>query len=342
MMLPTILERYRNEINAELLKPPLVDQPLPLYHMMRYHLGWVDAVGNLLNQSGGKALRPTFCLLACEATSGDFHKAKPAAAALELLHNFSLIHDDIQDDDAERRHRPTVWSIWGKTQAINAGTAMWTIANLALFRLADYDVPAQTQLRAHRLLNEACLTLLEGQYLDISYENRLDIEIADYLLMIDKKTAALIAHSLEMGALLGTDDESIILTFQKFGRNLGLAFQIKDDILGIWGSETKTGKPNGSDIRRKKKSFPVVYALERAEGKTKADLMNVYLHEEIDDNDYNLVLNILDSLQAEAYAQKIVEENCNQALIELEKMRLPTWAHDSLVEIAHFLTQRDF
>jgi geranylgeranyl diphosphate synthase, type I len=342
MKLPTILERYRSEIDAELLKPPLVDHPLPLYHMMRYHLGWVDADGNSLHRSAGKALRPALCLFACDAIDSDYRKAKPAAAALELLHNFSLIHDDIQDNDTERRHRPTVWSVWGQAQAINAGTAMWTIANLALFHLADFGVSVPTQLKAQRLLNEACLTLLEGQYIDISYEDRLDIGVSDYLQMIDKKTASLIARSLEMGALLGTDEEPVIQNFQKLGRSLGLAFQIRDDVLGIWGDETETGKPKGSDIRRKKKSFPIVYALERAEGQAKIDLTKIYNGDGINEDGHDRVLGILDDFQAEDYSQSIVEQYCERALTIAESIRLPAWAHDSLVEIAHFLTQRNF
>ena len=275
MNLPGVFNKYRADIDAE-LKSVLAERQSPFYDMMRYHLGWVDEKGNVLTSSGGKALRPTLCLLACEAVGGDYRQALPAAAAIELVHNYSLIHDDIQDDDRERRHRPTVWSIWGKPQAINAGTAMRVLANLALLRLKELGVPDQKQLRAHYLIDEKCMSLIEGQYLDISYETRFDITVDDYLDMIRKKTAALIACSLELGALLGTDDEQVIESFRNIGTNLGLAFQIRDDILGIWGDEQKTGKPSCSDIRRKKKSFPVIWAFDKAQGELRTDLLNFY------------------------------------------------------------------
>ncbi len=341
MKLPCIFERYHDEIDAE-LRAALTERQLPMYDMMRYHLGWMDEKGHSLQAPAGKALRPTLCLLACEATGGDSHKALPAAAAVELVHNFSLIHDDIQDNDRERRHRPTVWSIWGKPQAINAGTAMRVLASLTLLRLEEHSIPNQKQLRAQYLLDESCLRMIEGQCLDISYESRLDVEVTDYLEMINKKTAALIACSLELGALLGSDDESVIEGFRNFGRDLGLAFQIKDDVLGIWGDEGKTGKPLGSDIRSKKKSLPVIYALQKAEGEAKAELANIYQGEAIDDNEVDAVLRILNSVQAEGQAESMAEECCNRALAEIDKIVSSPWARHSLEEMAHFLVEREF
>jgi geranylgeranyl diphosphate synthase type I len=235
MKLPECFERYRTDIDAE-LKLILSDRQLPLYDMMRYHLGWIDDKGNTLANAAGKALRPTLCLSACEVAGGEYSRALSAAAAIELVHNYSLIHDDIQDDDRERRHRPTVWCLWGKPQAINAGTAMRLLANMALLRLEARGVSQQRRLRIQQLLDETSLRLIEGQYLDINFETRFDINVSDYLTMIDKKTAALIACSLEVGALLGSDNDSLSDKFSNIGRNLGLAFQIIDDILGIYSN----------------------------------------------------------------------------------------------------------
>jgi len=341
MKLPAVFERYRGEIDAE-LRAALVDCRAPLYDMLRYHLGWVDEKGNALPRTAGKALRPTLCLLACQAVGDNYCRALPAAAALELVHNFSLIHDDIQDDDRERRHRPTVWSIWGKPQAINAGTAMRIIASLTMLRLAERGVPAHKQLRSVRLLDESCLRLIEGQYLDISYEKRLDIGVADYLAMIDLKTASLIACSLELGAMLGTDDEQIIRSLRAFGRNLGLAFQIRDDVLGIWGDQEKTGKPVGSDIRRKKKSLPVVYALDKAEGAARAELLRIYGPEAIDDQGLDSVLSVLAAVQAKARAQDLAEQYCARAMEKLDELALSSRARQSLDQVAYFLTRRQF
>lgn len=341
MKLPSVFDRYRHEIDAE-LKSVLADRYLPMYDMVRYHFGWIDEKNQPLHNNSGKALRPTLCLLAYEATGNDFHRALPAAASLELTHNFSLIHDDIQDNDKERRGRPTVWSIWGIPQAINAGTSARILANLALLRLNEYGIPNERLLRAQYILDDSCLRMIEGQYLDISYEHRLDIGISDYLEMIDKKTAALIGCSLEIGALLGTDDESSIGHFRNFGKNLGLAFQIRDDILGIWGNDKKTGKPLGSDILRRKKSLPVVYALEKAKGREKTEMVNVYSGETIDRNDLDTVLTILNSVQAKVQAQSMAEEYRDKALDEINKMSLLPWARDGLHDMAHFLVEREF
>lgn len=341
MKLPAVFDRYRGEIDAE-LRSALDGYGSPLYQMLRYHLGWLDEDGSALPGSTGKALRPTLCLLACEATAGGYCQALPAAAALELVHNFSLIHDDIQDGDRERRHRATVWAIWGMPQAINAGTAMRVIASLTMLQLGAQGVPPEKQLRGLRLLDAACLRLIEGQYLDISFEDRLDVDVAAYLGMIEGKTASLIACSLELGALLGTDDERAVAALRGFGRNLGLAFQIRDDVLGIWGDQEKTGKPVGSDIRRKKKTLPIVCALENAEGRAKAELARIYGQEAVDERDLDTVLSILAGVQAKARAQALADDYCSRALEEIEGLGLSSRARESLAEMACFLSRREF
>lgn len=341
MKLPTAFTRYRSAIDGE-LRMALAQQRLPLYDMMRYHLGWLDEKGNPCQGSTGKALRPTLCLLACEAVGGEYQRALPAAAAVELVHNYSLIHDDIQDDDRERRHRPTVWSIWGKPQAINAGTAMRVLANMVLFRLGKSGVSWQKQSRIQYLIDEASLRLLEGQYLDISYESRFNIGVSDYLTMIQGKTVALIACSLEVGALLGTDDEPLIAGFGDIGRNLGLAFQIRDDILGIWGNQEETGKPLGSDIRRRKKTLPIVYALEKTVGRQRAELINIYQNEVLDEGAVAVVLRVLEAVDAQAKAQKMTEGYCREAEQAINKLALAPSAKDDLLELVHFLTERSF
>ena len=341
MKLPAVFERYSAEINIE-LKSVLAERRSPLYDMMRYHFGWLDDNGKPRQSSAGKALRPTLCLLACEAVGGEYRRALPAAAAVELIHNFSLIHDDIQDDDRERRHRPTVWSIWGKPQGINAGTAMRILASLALSRLREHDVSVPKQLRAQQIIDESSLRLVEGQYLDISYESRLDIKANGYLDMIERKTAALVTGSLEIGALLGTDDERMIESFQDIGRNLGLAFQIKDDILGIWGDGKETGKSLGSDIRNRKKTLPIVYALEKAEDELRRELVNIYRDGMLSEDGVSTVLRILKAVDAQANAQKMTERYCDQARQVIDKLALASSARRDLEELLHFWVERSF
>ena len=204
--LSKFFDSYHDKVQAE-LKQIIGGNASSLYSMLRYHLGWQDEDGHLYYEKSGKLVRPTLCLLSCQAVGGSISQILPAAAAIELIHNFSLIHDDIEDTSYERHHRPTVWKLWGQSQAINAGDSMLTLACLALLRLKQNGVADGKIIHSAQMLTETCLQLCEGQYLDIAYENRLDITIDDYLNMITKKTAALIAASTSLGAYLGTEDE---------------------------------------------------------------------------------------------------------------------------------------
>jgi len=232
-----------------------------LYGMLQYHMGWVDETLRAQNFPAGKRLRPMLCLLACAELGGDPVQALPAAAAIELLHNFSLIHDDIEDGDETRRHRPTVWKIWGVPQGINAGDSMFALAFAAMQRLERRSVSASLTLAALNLFTDTCLALTEGQYLDLSFEQRLEVTVDEYMRMIQGKTAALVGASVAIGALIGGATPEQDASLQEFGQALGLAFQIQDDILGIWGDPAETGKAAGNDILRRKKSLPMLHAL---------------------------------------------------------------------------------
>lgn len=341
MKLPAIFDRYRQDIDAE-LRSALPEGDLPMHRAMRYHLGWIDQSGQPVSGSGGKALRPCLCLLACEALSGDHRPALPAAGAVELVHNFSLIHDDIQDGDSERRHRPTVWWLWGKPRAIAAGTAMRVVAGRALSRLGGATVPAERQLRVAQALDRSCLEMIEGQYLDISYEGRLDIGVADYLDMIGRKTGALMGCSLEMGAIVGTGDQAVAGRFNSLGRKLGLAFQIRDDVLSVWGAEKLTGKPFANDIRRKKNSFPIVFALEKERGQKQDHLKALYQRQQMDEETVAAVLARLEELRAEAQAQTLARQFLKAALAELKGLALSPGARCDLEEVATFLVEREY
>ena len=255
------IERYRAAILGE-LRTALAPHPGPPFDQMRYHLGWQDRAGLPVEARGGKLLRPALCLLSCEATGGEAASALPAAAALELLHNFTLIHDDVEDASAERHGRKTVWRVWGQAQAINAGDGMLALAHATLLRLEGH--PADRVLRAARMLDEATLRLCEGQHLDLAAGERPQMSLDDYLAMIEGKTASLMAACCGIGALLGGADDATVRALEEFGRRLGLAFQVRDDLLGIWSSASETGKPAGDDLRSGKRSYPVVAALDRA------------------------------------------------------------------------------
>ena len=242
------------------------------YAMMHYHMGWADESLRPGTFGAGKRIRPLLCLMACEAVGGNPAEAIPAAAAVEILHNFSLVHDDIEDGDETRRHRPTLWALRGVPQAINVGDGMFALAYSALLRSAESD-PADGNVKPVRgfgstlaaidRLTQICIELTGGQHLDLSFEDREDVSVADYMGMIGGKTAALIAGSTSLGALFGGAGKPEIECLYRFGYSMGLAFQIQDDILGIWGNSEVTGKPAGNDILRRKKSLPLIYGLEQ-------------------------------------------------------------------------------
>jgi geranylgeranyl diphosphate synthase, type I len=226
-----------------------------LHYMLSYHMGWEGPGAG--PEARGKRIRPLLVLLVTSACNGQWQRALPAAAAVELLHNFSLIHDDIEDNSPLRRGRPTLWKDWGIPLAINAGDTMFTLANLSVLDLEGSDLAVQ----AVDILLQTCLHLTQGQHLDISYETRTDLTQEDYWPMIGGKTAALLAACGELGALVAGVPTAIRQEYRLFGQFLGLAFQALDDLLGIWGDSEKTGKSAESDLVSGKKSLPVLYGL---------------------------------------------------------------------------------
>jgi geranylgeranyl diphosphate synthase type I len=337
---PESFTSYRDTVRVELKK--VIDGcPSVLGNMLRYHMGWQDEHGHSCSRESGKFIRSTLCLLSCEAVGGDTSQSMPAAAAVELIHNFSLIHDDIEDASDERHHRPTVWKLWGQSQAINAGDAMFTLAYLALLKLKEKGITDEKVASSTKMLSLACLELCEGQYLDVAYENRLDVTTQDYLDMAVRKTAALFAVSTSLGAYLGSEDSRLVDFFHVFGKELGIAYQIYDDILGIWGMEESIGK-SISDISQRKKTLPVVYALQNSEAEARKRLEKLYSQKSIEGKDITEVTDILAQLGARDYAENLVEQHYQKALAYLEATRLDIIRQVPLKEIASFLLNRDF
>ena len=337
---PESLTSYRDTVRVELNK--VIDScPSVLRNMLRYHMGWQDEHGHSCSRESGKFIRSTLCLLSCQAVGGDMSQAMPAAAAVELIHNFSLIHDDIEDASDERHHRPTVWRLWGQSQAINAGDAMFTLAYLELLKLKEKGIADEKVASSTKMLSLACSELCEGQYLDVEYENRLDTTVEDYLDMAAKKTAALLAVATSLGAYLGSEDSKVVDFFYLFGKELGMAYQICDDILGIWGVEENIGKSAG-DISQRKKTLPVVYGLQNSDGEARKRLEKLYSQKSIEGEDIMEVMKILDQSGARDYAENLAEQYYCKALVHLEATQLDTSRQALLKEIACFLLNRDF
>ncbi|HWR65788.1 MAG TPA: polyprenyl synthetase family protein, partial [Bellilinea sp.] len=232
-----------------------------LTSILAYQLGWEGEGAGLDAQ--GKRLRPLLVTLAAKASGGQWENALPAAAAVELLHNFSLIHDDIEDASQVRRGRATVWAKWGQALAINAGDAMYALAFEALKRL-EQTVNGQAALRAYEILTTTSLKLTGGQHFDISFADAASLPIESYWPMVRGKTASLLQACLQLGAVTANAGPAVINDLGDFGLHLGLAFQIQDDWLGIWGDEAVTGKSKASDLMTGKKTLPILYGLQQS------------------------------------------------------------------------------
>jgi geranylgeranyl diphosphate synthase type I len=336
------LPLVENELRACMAPPAGRDYPPAFFGMMHYHLGWADAQFLPAQVKIGKRLRPLFTLLACQAAGGDVQAALPAAAAVELIHNFSLIHDDIEDRSATRRGRPTAWALWGEAQAINAGDAMFTLAHLTLHRLGERGVSGDRIAAALRALDQTNLELCRGQHMDLDFEARLDVSADAYIAMIRGKTAALLGCAGYLGALVASPDEALAERYRCVGEELGLAFQIQDDVLGIWGEAEVTGKPVADDIRSRKKSLPVVSVLGQAGIPGAERLRAIYAQETLSEADVASAVAILDASQARTHAEKLAHRHLEAALAELEAAQPEPEASEALHEMAHFFVKRTY
>jgi geranylgeranyl diphosphate synthase type I len=230
-----------------------------VYALVAYHLGWRDACGRPVEGTSGKLIRPVACLLAAGAFGEERGCALDAACAIELLHAFSLVHDDIEDGDRERRHRPTLWALHGVPLALNAGDSLFALAHRALAE-SVIDLPPIDAFRAMRLFHDAVLLMIEGQHEDLAFESRDDVSLAAYERMAARKTGALLGAALSIGAIYGGASFEDAQSLRAAGVETGLAFQAIDDMLAIWGNARATGKPAKNDLERGKKSLPVILA----------------------------------------------------------------------------------
>ena len=303
-----------------------------LYAMMAYHMGWEgDGTGV---EARGKRIRPLLVCLTCAAAGGDWEKSLPAAAAVELVHNFSLLHDDIEDDSPTRRGRPTVWKKWGVPQAINTGDAMLTLAHLTLLGL-ESTCSIQSAFQASAILQETCLELTQGQYLDMAFESENEPSIEAYWLMISGKTAALLAACTELGGLVAGCSQKEQQAYHEFGHTLGLAFQTQDDYLGIWGDEELTGKSVESDLAAGKKTLPILFGLHQ-----KGKFYERWSQEPIALEDVPALAQLLENEGAKGYTQQAADLLTRDALQSLDTAHPKGVAGQALKNLALRLLNR--
>jgi geranylgeranyl diphosphate synthase type I len=273
--------------------------------MLCYHFGY----GEYGPARRGKRLRPNLVLNVCEAEGAPAEDALDAAAAIEILHNYSLVHDDIEDRDELRHGRRTLWSVYGIPQALNAGDALCALSFLVLMHATQRHA-ADRVLRMVRALQEAHATMCDGQSLDLAFERATSVDLAEYHRMIGAKTAALFGVSSELGALCAPCDDESVLRYRELGRAYGLAFQIRDDVLGVWGTVDATGKVRANDIARRKWTFPVVWALAQPRSQARECIAQAYAHgEPLDAHTVIDVIGALEKLGAREAANAAIAEH---------------------------------
>jgi geranylgeranyl diphosphate synthase type I len=327
-----ILEAYRAVIEGGLARALRGEEPLR--SLLRYHVGLEDEHGTSASATG-KFLRPSLVLFVAEQLGANLERALPSALGLELVHSFSLIHDDIQDRDRIRRGRPALWTICGIEQAINAGDLMHA---LAISTALDSPPPAAG------CLIQATQEMIEGQCHDLEFESR-KVTAEEYLAMIDRKTGALLRCAFELGGIAAGVNGHVRSTLIGLGRAVGRAFQIQDDLLGIWGKDEVLGKATESDIRRRKKTLPVVLLFEHAEGEDKDTLEGLYGERtpgsEIAGADVPWILERLDALGARSTCEAMVQRHLEEASDRLRELRFSADARSQMEELIDFLARRE-
>lgn len=305
----------------------------PFYEMLTYHMGWTgEGAGP---EATGKRIRPLLLLLTVAACNIEWLHALPAAASVELVHNFSLVHDDIQDNSEKRRGRATIWKSWGMPLAINAGDALFVQSNQAIMDLREY-YPTETVVKAATVLHNTCLDLTRGQFLDMSYEKRNDLGVEDYWPMIAGKTAALLSACCHIGSILGGVDEGKQDAYRSFGHALGMAFQVQDDILGIWGDEALTGKSAASDLLEGKKSLPVLHGLSKG-----GRFAERWIEGPIHASEVEELAKLLATDGSYEYTHAISRQMTTLALNSLREADPQGEAGEALMELANKLIKRE-
>ena len=335
LALPTTLLRTRDAVEPALRAAVETLDPDSAL-LARYHFGWTDVHGRPASAGGGKAVRPAFSLLSAQAARRGAEVAVPGAVAVELVHNFSLLHDDLMDGDIERRHRRTVWAEWGAPAAILCGDALLALATQVLLDVGTLDAVA-----AARLLAATTQELIRGQHLDLAFEQRGDVGVDDCLDMAAGKTGALLACSAAIGAVLAGADASTVDALATYGAELGLSFQLIDDLLGIWGDPATTGKPVGSDLRARKKSLPIAWAVEHG-GRYGRDLAAWLCTEGPDsDDEVAVAATLVESAGGRAWAAEEARRRLALGERALGAVDIDADARDELVALGRFIVTRE-
>lgn len=333
---PAGLTEGQDELEAA-LKALVADRPLPLYRMMGYHMGWVETTGEERSAPARLRVHGSLVLTACRTLGGDYRGALPHACAVEYLYNHILIHDDIRDGNSERDGRPSVWWSWGPAQAINTGDGMHALARLALFEMRSNGTASESISDALRVLDEANLDTCEGQYRDITLQERLDVGVDEYLSMSESHTGALLACALRLGALAASETgDAIAKGLDEFGRKLGAAIRVADDCDVFWPDgvrdETRQGR-----LAAKKKTLPVAYVIESGSPTDRRVVGEIYMERVIDPASAETLTAVLDAAGSRDFSTNTISRLIGEAMSALETAGLPDPAIEELGAVARYL-----
>lgn len=339
---PEVLTRARDLVTPA-LRRAVADLNPELRDVAAYHLGWVDESGRSTGSEGGKGLRPALAVLSAEAVGAESEVGVPGAVAVELVHNYSLIHDDVMDEDRERRHRQTVWAVFGVSQAIIVGDALAALAQQVVLE-SHLSPDAGATLEGHRAalaLAGATAKMIAGQSQDMSFESRESVTFDECLAMEAGKTGALLGCASAIGAILADAPQHTVLALDRFGVELGISFQAVDDLLGIWGDPTTTGKPAWSDVRQHKKSLPITAALSSGEpgAAELAELMGI---KELSEEQIERAAKLVERCGGRDMTVHLAEERLQRALDALDEAEILDLAKQQFIDIANFVVERQF
>ncbi len=341
MTSPQILESARALVEPSLRQS--IEQLDPhIAPLALYHFGWVDEHGKPTAGGGGKGIRSALAVLSAKAAGAPAEVGIPGAVAVELVHNFSLLHDDIIDGDAERRHRPTVWAVFSQGEAIIVGDALHALAfDVLLSGATEAGGAASGAAQAAARLASATAAMIAGQSRDMAFNERMDVTPEQCLAMEADKTGALLGYASSVGAVLAGADVEVIAGLEGYGSKLGLAFQAADDLLGIWGDPAVTGKPVGNDLRERKKSFPVVVALSQQSAASE-ELAGILSQDAtLSEAAITRATQLVEQAGGKEFTSAVAHEYLNQALACMQAAPIAASAVEELTNLARFVVARD-
>jgi len=339
---PEVLTRARDLVTPALRVA--VDLLAPeLRGIAAYHLGWVDELGVATGSNGGKGVRPALAILSAEAVGAESSHGLPGAVAIELVHNYSLIHDDVMDNDRERRHRATVWAVFGIAQAIIVGDALAALAQQVVLQ-PEILVAGGSDLAGYQgalVLADATAKMIAGQSQDMAFELRNRVTFEECIAMEAGKTGALLGCASSIGAVLANAPKPTVDALDRFGVELGISFQAVDDLLGIWGDPKTTGKPSMADLRQHKKSLPVTFALSSADPGAD-ELAELLCVPELSESQIVRMAQIVERCGGREATNDLADERLECALEALNEAQIVESARQQFEDIAHFVVERQF